>query len=231
MSPDPRAVIFDLDDTLYPYRRFRLSGFAAVAGRLERDYGVDPTHAFRLLVHASRGPQQGQELQACLRAFELAPEALSALIEVIRVHTPRLRLPRAAQEMLRLLRSHGWRTGVLTNGPPLIQARKVAALAVANCVDAVVYARAHGSGAGKPEPEPFQAIARRLGVSPGRSVVVGDDERCDIAGAYAAGMIPVRCLAWTSPFGSTTARAVAHQLSDIPDIVQALVEEDRHEAA
>jgi len=120
---------------------------------------------------------------------------------------------------------------VLTNGPQVIQARKIAALGVADCVDAVVYARAHGSGAGKPEPESFQAIARQLGVSPARSVVVGDDERCDIGGAYAAGMIPVRCLAWTSPFGSTTARAVAYQLSDIPDIVEALVEEDRHAAA
>ena len=31
MPRDTRAVLFDLDDTLYPQRRFILSGFAVVA--------------------------------------------------------------------------------------------------------------------------------------------------------------------------------------------------------
>ena len=37
MRPEPGAVIFDLDDTLYPFRRFRLSGFAAAADALEAE--------------------------------------------------------------------------------------------------------------------------------------------------------------------------------------------------
>jgi predicted HAD superfamily phosphohydrolase YqeG len=34
MPPDRRGIVFDLDDTLFPMRRYRLSGFAAVAAHL-----------------------------------------------------------------------------------------------------------------------------------------------------------------------------------------------------
>jgi putative hydrolase of the HAD superfamily len=230
MSRDRRAVIFDLDDTLYPYRRFVLSGFAAVAAHLESTQGVPARTALRVLVTAWRGPDRGRELQACLTAFGLAPEGLRTLLKVLRGHRPRLRLPADAQRTLATLKANGWRTGVLTNGPKPIQARKISVLGISRYVDAVVYAREHGSGAGKPEPQPFEEIARQLHVPPARSVFVGDDERCDVGGAATAGMIPVRCLAWVSPFGSTAARAVAYRLTDIPDMAHALVEEAGHAA-
>ena len=41
MPPERRAVVFDLDDTIYPYRRFKLSGFAEVARHLERTCALD----------------------------------------------------------------------------------------------------------------------------------------------------------------------------------------------
>ncbi len=50
--PDRRAVVFDLDDTLYPYRRFVLSGFAAVAGYLARTHRFDRRRVLRLLARA-----------------------------------------------------------------------------------------------------------------------------------------------------------------------------------
>jgi FMN phosphatase YigB (HAD superfamily) len=43
-------------------------------------------------------------------------------------------------------------------------------------------------GAQKPAPGPFRAIAGELGVSPGETLVIGDREDTDGAGALAAGM-------------------------------------------
>jgi len=45
MRLERRAVVFDMDDTLYPFRRFVTSGSAAVASYLSRRCGVDRSPA------------------------------------------------------------------------------------------------------------------------------------------------------------------------------------------
>jgi len=54
---------------------------------------------------------------------------------------------------------------------------------------AIVVSR--GVGRVKPEPEPFLAAARALGVEPGEMVHVGDDWRADIMGADRVGIRPI----------------------------------------
>ena len=65
------------------------------------------------------------------------------------------------------LRSAGWRTALLTNGDPSVQAGKVRALGLEALVDHVVYASEHAPG-GKPAREPFVEVLRRLQVGPAR---------------------------------------------------------------
>jgi FMN phosphatase YigB (HAD superfamily) len=77
MLRDTRAVIFDLDDTIYPLERFVSSGFDAVAAHLERLFQVPREPARRVLSDAYSGGHRGSELQVCLRHFGL-PEALAA---------------------------------------------------------------------------------------------------------------------------------------------------------
>lgn len=226
MPHEPRAVVFDLDDTLYPYRRFVVSGFAAVAERLSALCGVDPRSAFRLLVHAGMSGDRGQEIQASLCALGLPLSLLPGLVEVMKSHQPVLRLPRTSARVLTELRAMGWRLGVLTNGPRATQARKVDALDLAARVDAVVYATQHGTGAGKPELAPFVEVARRLDVVCRRVVFVGNDERCDVVGARQAGMRAVLATAWSGESSPATAAHLSvTQLSVIPRVAHALLEE------
>jgi len=232
MLPERRAVVFDLDDTLYPYRRFRLSGFLAVARHLATTRGLDARLGFAALVGASRSAKRGREIQACLEQHDVPAADLPVLLDVLRHHVPRLRLSRATIGTLANLRRDGWRVGVLTNGQPTIQARKVEALGLAPLVDAVTYAMSCGRGVGKPDPEPFAAIARQLGVPPAQIVFVGDDERCDVAGALAAGMQAIRCAAWVPGSRSTAARGVIDRLTQVPAVAHAFLEEgsNRHAA-
>jgi putative hydrolase of the HAD superfamily len=220
---DRQAVIFDLDDTLYPYRQFRASGFAAVADHLHRAHGSDARQVLARLLRDARGGNRGRELQACLASQELPADYLGTLLDVVRGHTPRLRLPAQTASVLWTLRRDGWRLGVVTNGDSAVQRRKMAALTLDDAVDAVVYAADCGSGAGKPEAEAFLEASRRLRVRPGRAVFVGNDERCDIAGAANAGMWPVLCTAWTDQTGPTTAHHVVGHLSEIPAVALALL--------
>jgi putative hydrolase of the HAD superfamily len=232
MRRDARAVIFDLDDTLYPYRRFRLSGLLAVARHLSDRAGLDVRLGFSTLANATRGRHRGAELQACLAQHDLPAEWLPELLDVLRYHQPRLTLPSTTRRVLHALREEGWRLGVLTNGSRTIQAAKVQALGLAPLVDVVGYASTIGTGAGKPDPETFAWMARQLAAPASRTVFVGDSEACDVSGAAAAGMLPVRCIAWTASTGPTIARAVVTRLSRIPAIASSLIEEasNRHAA-
>jgi len=232
MLPERRAVVFDMDDTLYPYRRFVVSGFAAVAAHVERTCRIDRRRVLRSLIVASRGPERGRELQVCAAECGVPVALLPALISVMRHHQPALSLSRQVVEALRALRRGGWRLGVLTNGPRDIQARKVAALGVARYVDTVVYATEHGSGAGKPEPEPFAAVLSRLGVPASAAVFVGDDEVCDVVGAAGAGLSTVHCDVWRRERARSSADAVVEKLSQLPAVVEQLIVEvtNRHAA-
>jgi putative hydrolase of the HAD superfamily len=228
MRHEPKAVIFDLDDTLYPLRRFVHSGFAAVADHLERTWRVDRREALAVLAHTARGPARGRELQICLAHFGLSLEMVPRLVEVIRSHTPSLRLPAASRFALETLR-RDWYLGVVTNGMPDLQARKVEALGLRSLVDVVVYA--HALGRGKPEQEPFLAAARRLGVAPERAVFVGDDARCDVFGAGQVGMKTIHVTRHrTSRLAGSFADATTATLADVPVMAERLVHDIRWSA-
>jgi putative hydrolase of the HAD superfamily len=182
--------VFDLDDTLYSERRFVLSGFAAVAVAVEQ-LGPPRRHVFCALVRALREGRRQEAFQAVCQAYGLSEEHVAHWVAIVRGHRPSLRLPRESRRVLNSLASD-WATGVVTNGNPAVQARKVEALGLASLVDAVVFASEHGSGRGKPDPEPFMACLTRLGVVPMRSVFVGNDPEIDVAGARAVGMWTVR---------------------------------------
>jgi putative hydrolase of the HAD superfamily len=222
MLPSPRAVIFDLDDTLYPVRRFRRSGWAAVAEHLERTRGLDRVRSLRVLTGVIDGARRGQELQVLLDAWRLPAGLLSELLDVFRTHHPHLPLPDVSKHILAALRRN-WTLGILTNGSALVQERKVRALGLAPLVDAVTYAAEHGGGLGKPEAAPFRAILSRLGTEASRTVFVGDDEWCDIGGARRLGMRTVRLTAWTGLSGESRADAVIQSLSELPSVAESLL--------
>ena len=220
------GLIFDLDDTLYPERQFIRSGFAAVAADVERRFGVPRRAALATLIGALRRKERGQALQAMCRAHQLSADLVPGLVDIIRGHAPRLRLPDANARVLHDARARGFRLGVLTNGMPAVQARKAAALGIAALVDEVVFAEDWGSGRGKPEPESFEVLLARLRVPACASVFVGDDPWCDIFGARRAGMRTIlvcRDLPRAGRSRGCQADRVVGDLADVPDIATSLL--------
>lgn len=223
MPRSARAVIFDLDDTLYPLDRFVFSGFDAVSRHLSSLFGVDRLDAWTTLLQAYHNGGRGQELQICLKRFGL-PEAIApSLVNVIRRHQPALALPATTQQILKSL-ANGWRVGVVTNGVPEIQARKVAALGLANRVETIVYADQVARG-GKPNPQPFLEAARRLNVGPSRTVFVGNDPVSDVFGAWRVGMRTIHVAGNTPAAYSSAlvADAMVRSLIEVPDVAERLV--------
>ncbi|MCC7010611.1 MAG: HAD family hydrolase [Acidobacteria bacterium] len=214
MPREPRALVFDLDDTVYPYRRFVRSGFAAVARHLATAAQLDVRDVFATLMRASRQGDRGAELQACLCAYGLELSRLPALLAIFRGHRPRLTLPAHVAATLAALRSSGWRLGVLTNGWPEVQARKVDALGLRSRVDGIVFATEHGPG--KPDPGAFAEILRQLDVAARGAVFVGDDETCDVRGALAAGLGAIHFTRWRASSARSAAHATVGRWPQIP---------------
>ena len=224
------AIIFDLDDTLFRERRWVVSGFAAVARHLEVSVGVDRRHVLQELVAALRAGQRREALQKMCRRFDLPVDLIPGLVALIRSHRPRLRLGRGVSHTLTQLRE-SWQLGVLTNGLPAVQERKIAALGIRPMVDAVVYASQYGGG--KPQPAPFLEVADRVGAEPTRCVFVGNDLRCDIHGARKVGMHTIRMRQpgpQSLPAGFPEADAVVERLADVAAVADRLMTSESNDA-
>lgn len=204
MKRKARAIVFDLDDTLYPHAAFVRSGFKAVARRLARARGLSASMVYSVLDRARSGGERGRELQTLCRRVGLSSSQVPALLRVVRGHTPALRLPVESRRVLMSMRRL-WRVGILTNGMPHVQRRKIRALGVDDLVDAVVLAAECGDGSGKPASDGFRAVLAHLAIEPADAVFVGDDARADMQGAAAIGMSTIHVLT-PRPRGSTTCR-------------------------
>lgn len=93
-----------------------------------------------------------------------------------------------SRELLRALRSKGWRLAVGSSAPPDNVALAVAGLEAASLFEAIV----HGDDVthGKPDPEVFLLAAARLGVTPAECVVV-EDAPPGLEAAQRAGMASI----------------------------------------
>jgi putative hydrolase of the HAD superfamily len=219
-----RALVFDLDDTLYRERRFALSGYRAVARKVERDFDADGRLAFRTMALALRRGRRDHAFQELAAAFAMDVACVPAWIECYRTHEPSLRLSTAARRALLGLRGR-WQVGILTNGLPRVQAAKVSALGLEGLVDAVVYAEEHGGG--KPNPGAFLEVLARLGASPSRAVFAGDDPERDMRGARLVGMKTVFLVRDSRGLDRARANAdvVVRNLADVPAAAERLLGE------
>lgn len=98
-------------------------------------------------------------------------------------------------ELLSSLKAQGYKLGIVTNGVPDLQRRKLEGSGLLPLFDAAV---ASGEiDCGKPDPGIFQHICAELKLQPTDCVMVGDNPERDVAGAMAAGIASV----WVSRNG------------------------------
>lgn len=226
------GLLFDLDDTLYPRERFVASGFAAVARYLTTSWRADAAAVEVTLQAAHAAGQIGREFQVVCAAHRLPLSAVPAMLDVFRSHVPDIALAPEVRDVLVRLARDGWRLGLLTNGDPAVQRRKVQALGLEALMRRVIYAEEHHA-AGKPHPSVFLAALDALRLRPEECVHVGDDLICDIAGARALGIRTIRITTYLAATGDAAAPndsglqpdATIHSLSEVPKAAASLVRE------
>lgn len=216
-----RAILFDLDNTLYSERRFILSGFSAVARAVRDREGVPACEVYRVLVRALRAGRRGTAFQELCTTFGFDRAQITGWVEIVRTHAPRLRARRHTRALLADLRDR-WRLGLVTNGLPEVQRRKIDSLRLRPFFDHIGLAGMPGQG-GKPSPTPFMDACRVLGVSPDRAVHVGDDVETDVRGAKGAGIKTIWLANGERSTIEPAADCVVASLADVAAAAEGLV--------
>ena len=189
-----RALLIDLDDTLYDERSYVLSGFRTVAGIIAGRFPtVAPERLLGEMIAELDAHGRGKVFDRVLDHVGAGadPQLVQTLVQAYRDHRPTIALwPGVAQALAELARDY--RTAVITDGLGLMQRRKVEALGIEGLVEAVFYCWEHE--APKPDPACYLAALERLDARPEDTVVIGDNPRHDMAAARAVGCRSIRVL-------------------------------------
>ena len=190
----PKAILFDLDDTLWPIgpvivrAEIVLHDWLALhAPKVAQQFGIDQLRAQRLALLALQ-PALKADLGALRRAslhgaFEQAGED-RANVEGAMHHffAARNAVTLYADVLPGLARLAGsMLVGSISNGNA-----DLAAIGLAHHFSVSLSAAEFGSA--KPDPAIFKAACERLGVAPHEAVYVGDDLHYDVHGAQNAGL-------------------------------------------
>lgn len=182
------AVVFDLDDTLYPEASYNLSGFRAVGVHVAERYGF-ADFGTRCSERFKQGAR-GRIFDEVMKEIGL-DVPVADLVRVYRDHVPDLALYEDAQETLQFL-GRRMPMGLLTDGFASVQRRKVAALGLEEAFGALVFSDDEGPSAWKPSPRPYLRMMEALGSRADGFLYVGDNPRKDFVSARKLGWLTLR---------------------------------------
>ena len=199
-----KAVVFDLDDTLYPELDFVRGGFAAAASHVALRNGVDAGRVAERLMELLHDEGRGRIFDRFLEEAGLDATSATTMLYLYRTHHPILTPYPDVAPVLRTLADAGLRLGVLTDGLASVQRRKLEALNLSVPFDVVVIVGELPSDATKPASTPYQVAAELLGLPPEEITYIGNDPYKDFAGARALGMRTIRVRAPSDTFPRAT---------------------------
>lgn len=182
-----QSVVFDLDDTLYPEKEYVFSGFRAVAAWIENQFGIPTELGFVELCHLFEQGVRGNTFNQWLNKHQLMSERLiGQLISIYREHSPQIRPYFDAVGALQKIGKSS-KLGIISDGPLLMQQRKVDALGIKHFFDCIVFSDVWGRENWKPSKRPYVEALLQLQSQPELTVYVGDNPLKDFYGARACG--------------------------------------------
>ncbi|MBD1539208.1 HAD family hydrolase [Arthrobacter sp. S13_S34] len=196
-----RAVLFDLDNTLFDHAasaRAGLDAFLQHLGTASTDdlarawFQLEQSIYHRFLADELSFQEQRQErlrqfLPLAGRAVPVTDRLLDGLFDVyLQSYQDKWAAFPDAAPALRSLHDGGMPVGVITNGNHRQQTLKISKIGLGPLIRRTF--SSESTGHAKPSPEAFIQPCKSLGISPAQALYVGDNFRVDVEGARSAGL-------------------------------------------
>ncbi len=194
-----KAVIFDLDDTLYAYEPLdqeagkRVQTYACQHLNISEDTYQEACQFGRTETKEQLGDVGASHnrllyFQKALEFLKVNPIPMSLQMYEIYWGTflDNMQLYPGARELINKLHEKGIVIAVCTDLTAHIQHRKIEALGLSGDISYLV--TSEEAGKEKPAPEMFELCLRKLGLSANEVCYIGDSYKKDIEGAKACGM-------------------------------------------
>ena len=174
------AVIFDLDDTLYPEKAYVKSGYQKVA-----EYLGDPSYADKLWQYFEEGQNAFDKLLS-----EIGREdEIKKVVEIYREQSPDISMYPEMERAIDVLKEKGIRVGIITDGRVSGQKNKIKALKLDEKVDEIIITdELGGIQFRKPCDIAFRILQTRFRLPFDEIVYVGDNPAKDFAAPMQLGM-------------------------------------------
>lgn len=195
-----KAVIFDIDNTLYDFDRANRYGMEAVQDYCARSFGLEEPHfqkCYRKAWHMAEqrvGADTAAIHNRMLRfqcMMELLGQPLFPHVKTLACTywdtvLERMEPYPGAEELFRTLHESGIRIGVGTDMTAYIQYRKLEELGLSPYVDMVV--TSEEAGVEKPDSKFFGLCVEKAGCLAEECAFIGDNLKKDVQGSIDAGL-------------------------------------------
>lgn len=182
---DIKAVVFDLDDTLFNQKQWILGKLEIVYSLLS-DYLPEKRVFLLKAIQIIEEGNRSKLFDALSQEFNFNETLREQLIKTYRKSEPPMcPLYPEVTDVLGQLRKMGLKLALLTDNPVESQKQKVKGCRLEELFDAILYSRE--SGDEKPEPAVFGKMVDMLGMKAHELIMVGDNLYRDVNGALAAG--------------------------------------------
>jgi len=186
-----KAIVFDLDDTLYPERQYALSGFAAVADWADGSLGIPSEQGSAELEAYFNDGVRGDTFNRWLEAHDLEPDRwIPDMVTIYRDHTPSLEPYPETRAVLKTLGDE-YRLGLITQGHKPGQQRKLEALDLTEAFEAVVIMGEEDHQDWKPRTVPFERLLAEMDLQGDQAAYIGDNPLKDFVGARQLKMLTI----------------------------------------
>ncbi len=188
-----RAVVFDLDDTLFLERNYVRSGFTAVGEYLRIRTGRRSAFEQWMWRRFVSGRRDGMfdALNAHF-GLGLTGREIRRLVGVYRRHRPDIRPCRGVEAVLANLRRRRLKLGLISDGFLPAQPLKLEAIGLGKYFHKVIFTEQMGRDAWKPSPRAFESIRRALRVPHAGCVYVADNPSKDFLAPNGLGWMTIQ---------------------------------------
>lgn len=177
-----KAVIFDLDDTLFPEIEYVKTGFKCVEDKISKMYDIEVNSGFLLDLYAI---DKSNVYNKALDILNLKYNAsvIQELVDTYREHIPiGIQLYHDVEKTLEHIKILGLKLGIITDGRPIGQRNKISQLDISEIFDSIIITdELGGEKFRKPHELPFILMADDLQINIDEMMYIGDNPSKDFA--------------------------------------------------